>query len=428
MNTWSAEYAFCDAPEQVIKSNIKSPNEVKGKPLGEKKNSGRKRKLKQLQWVQCENAKCGKWRSAPATVNVGALPEKWFCSMNTWNLALNNCDIPNPAEEESFIKKKGRAPSFKGRQKKGRNSFSSADGRKRNASPKNPHMEAKHLGRPTAKNTPGKHVWQWVQCERCEKWRRLSSNIDISSISESWYCVMNTWDSGRAHCSADQEDDHDGSSEPSSTSAIASVWAGLNCSRRDKSKLSYRDMIFATNGFIKKVYTETALPWTDANGKLHYRDDQYRDSIFYCDPEATKKRKVTQVQPAVENELNVQDISVLEDTILTKLTVRSYSMMQLAVEIQLECDRMRQSNLNAAPYYSYQVIQTTLNELKSRGILERANPKSKKNGENIVSDEPLYRRKLKKPLKGWKPWKMADLNKCPLRVDWGPNTNVAQYS
>jgi hypothetical protein len=36
-------------------------------------------------WVQCENAECNKWRKLPQLVDVDALPEKWYCSMNLWD-------------------------------------------------------------------------------------------------------------------------------------------------------------------------------------------------------------------------------------------------------------------------------------------------------------------------------------------------------
>lgn len=45
-------------------------------------------------WVQCES--CHKWRALPSTVNLSLLPEKWYCTLNTYDKERNRC---NAAEE-----------------------------------------------------------------------------------------------------------------------------------------------------------------------------------------------------------------------------------------------------------------------------------------------------------------------------------------
>lgn len=49
----------------------------------------------QQQWVGCE--KCEKWRKLPANVAPEDLPDVWYCSMNTWDVSLANCDAPEEA-------------------------------------------------------------------------------------------------------------------------------------------------------------------------------------------------------------------------------------------------------------------------------------------------------------------------------------------
>jgi hypothetical protein len=34
----------------------------------------------------------------------------------------------------------------------------------------------------------------WVQCDKCQKWRRLPNEIDVNSLPATWYCKMNRWD------------------------------------------------------------------------------------------------------------------------------------------------------------------------------------------------------------------------------------------
>ena len=51
---------------------------------------------------------------------------------------------------------------------------------------------------------------QWVQCDACEKWRRLPKREHENypdELSDSWTCEMNTWNSEYASCSAPQEED-----------------------------------------------------------------------------------------------------------------------------------------------------------------------------------------------------------------------------
>ena len=42
----------------------------------------------------------------------------------------------------------------------------------------------------------------WVQCEKCEKSRRVSPRISADDLRDVWYCSMNTWDMNLASCTA----------------------------------------------------------------------------------------------------------------------------------------------------------------------------------------------------------------------------------
>ena len=46
---------------------------------------------------------------------------------------------------------------------------------------------------------------QWVQCDGCQKWRRLPAHVDVASLPERWFCSMNRWDSQRSQCSDPEE-------------------------------------------------------------------------------------------------------------------------------------------------------------------------------------------------------------------------------
>jgi hypothetical protein len=40
----------------------------------------------------------------------------------------------------------------------------------------------------------------WVQCEKCNKWRRVPWNVDADKLPDLWECHMNYWDLDKASC------------------------------------------------------------------------------------------------------------------------------------------------------------------------------------------------------------------------------------
>ncbi|KAF4139163.1 CW-type Zinc Finger [Phytophthora infestans] len=45
----------------------------------------------------------------------------------------------------------------------------------------------------------------WVQCDKCQKWRRLPNQVNVSELPTVWYCKMNKWDKRHNKCSALEE-------------------------------------------------------------------------------------------------------------------------------------------------------------------------------------------------------------------------------
>lgn len=46
---------------------------------------------------------------------------------------------------------------------------------------------------------------QWVQCDKCRKWRSIPNHVDMESLPESWYCGMNQWDATHNDCRQAEE-------------------------------------------------------------------------------------------------------------------------------------------------------------------------------------------------------------------------------
>ncbi|OQS00516.1 hypothetical protein ACHHYP_03443 [Achlya hypogyna] len=45
----------------------------------------------------------------------------------------------------------------------------------------------------------------WVQCDKCQKWRKLPDSVDVSELPAIWYCRMNKWSRRFNKCSAAEE-------------------------------------------------------------------------------------------------------------------------------------------------------------------------------------------------------------------------------
>lgn len=54
--------------------------------------------------------------------------------------------------------------------------------------------------------TTGSANATWIQCDRCNKWRRLRGVVDAKKLPSKWYCSMNKNDPERASCSAEEEE------------------------------------------------------------------------------------------------------------------------------------------------------------------------------------------------------------------------------
>ena len=47
---------------------------------------------------------------------------------------------------------------------------------------------------------------EWVQCDQCEKWRKVHPQISADNLPDVWNCSMNTWDKNLASCTAAEEE------------------------------------------------------------------------------------------------------------------------------------------------------------------------------------------------------------------------------
>ncbi|GKY91742.1 hypothetical protein MPSEU_000145900 [Mayamaea pseudoterrestris] len=98
-----------------------------------------------------------------------------------------------------------------------------------------PAMETESFAQSTAGVADETDNLEWVQCESCQKWRKLPAHVSADDLPETWYCNMNTWNSASASCDA-PEDKADGLQDINFHTGAGS------------GKLSYRNLIFGNTG------------------------------------------------------------------------------------------------------------------------------------------------------------------------------------
>lgn len=89
---------------------------------------------------------------------------------------------------------------------------------------------------------------EWVQCEKCEKWRRLPPRVKAKDLPDVWTCDMNDWDPRSASCAVQEDHKVDKAINPDKDIIGKD---GLN-SGVQTNKLSYRNLIRIPNRTISE--------------------------------------------------------------------------------------------------------------------------------------------------------------------------------
>ncbi|KAL3942197.1 MAG: hypothetical protein SGBAC_003576 [Bacillariaceae sp.] len=90
---------------------------------------------------------------------------------------------------------------------------------------------------------------EWVQCEKCEKWRKLPPYMAADELPDKWYCSLNTWNEASASCDAaeDKADAHH-----------QEVGVFGNMPQGHVGKYSYRSMIYGSGRKYNRPMSEKA--------------------------------------------------------------------------------------------------------------------------------------------------------------------------
>lgn len=206
-------------------------------------------------WVQCDI--CSKWRLLPKGVDPSTLPEVWQCSMNIWDALRNNCE----AEEEEYTGESADADLVASidaaeEGKEGRGKVGKRGGKsKRSADDaNNADRESDDEARSTKKRSrfnslapgvmPVVEKVNWVQCNKCTKWRKVPLSIKIESLPDVWFCALNTWNLGVAKCTAKEENDNTVDSGGNMAGHLSPTnRSRQNQIRRNSSSISHLDLL-----------------------------------------------------------------------------------------------------------------------------------------------------------------------------------------
>ena len=226
-NIHDPKRASCDAPEQTQKEVAK-----------ERKRAKKKKQRIIEAAAAAEGEKREKVRSPYPVENADELVQSKRYSPGP-GIQLEN------AEDQTKSDRKGGA--LGGR--KGRPAFASSDtldtgvesvpeirrgrGRPRRSTAQGD-KESGHYPSNKGNSDDADNV-EWVQCEKCDKWRKLPPHISASELPDVWYCNMNTWSSCLT-CD-DPEDKADGLLD-----------VGFLGTSGAAGKVSYRNLIFGSTG------------------------------------------------------------------------------------------------------------------------------------------------------------------------------------
>jgi len=263
LNTYDKKRASCDAPEQTAKQAAKEKKRIK------------KRKQRQI-----EAAAAGAEGKGNSTTGSESAKERSLTrSPRPRSPIPRNPRLPTDAAGNSSTKVRSTTPvnaspnSDSGNEsnnnKGGKKSTSSSVGKKGRSNnqlttveenqteSKTPEVK-RRPGRPRRNATQNKESdngsgngttqaqadeadnLEWVQCDKCHKWRKLPPHISADELPEVWHCSMNTWNPAAARCEV-EEDKADGLQDI----GFGNAGAGAN-------KLSYRNLIFGQTGRNQK--------------------------------------------------------------------------------------------------------------------------------------------------------------------------------
>lgn len=228
-------------------------------------------------------------------MNSKELPEKWYCKNNVYD-NYNSCEIPEQitaAAIDTLVDAPTRQKRCSGANASSTDPTEDSETvdtsevlkKRRRASANDAESVEKKVDKEKNKDKKSQQDEQeWVQCESCQKWRRLPADgsIKSESLPDVWYCSMNTWNKDEASCVADEENYNE-----KTYTTIMGIGASTNTNNTPTSKLSYRHLIFGTGRKSHRPYADRAK----AEDSLFAKADENGWSLLYSDSDSFQSKK-----------------------------------------------------------------------------------------------------------------------------------------
>ncbi len=144
---------------------------------------------------------------------------------------------------------------------------------------------------------------EWVQCDKCEKWRKLPPHISADELPDIWNCSMNTWNPSNASCDAEED-----KADAYHQEVGATEW---QLRQTHAGKYSYRQMIFGTGArkhnrpmSERARAAESLFRQAVVNDEQPYPTTQYTKSSAFLPRQSNFDKR----NAVVENTLSIIDV------------------------------------------------------------------------------------------------------------------------
>jgi len=246
MNTWDPKHADCSVAEQTLKQIQKERRRAK-------KRAKQQQRLEALETIERDPKPRGTKsaqnspRPNKPVVKVGKNTDLESKRASPLPSSTSIESGPDPKEKRG---RKGKKEKDEAKQSEAQRAVAAAEvtpkkpGRKRGRPARNHAVETPR----TSESKDDDNV-EWVQCEKCEKWRKLPPYMSADELPDSWYCSLNTWNEASASCDApeDQADAHH-----------QEVGVFGNMPQGHVGKYSYRSMIYGSGRKYNRPMSEKA--------------------------------------------------------------------------------------------------------------------------------------------------------------------------
>jgi CW-type Zinc Finger len=261
LNVYDPKRISCDAPEQTAKQALKELKRAKKRAKRlEQLEAEKAEKAANQEEVKKESGKKDPAVAVPSHAVSPKPPTKLVIKMTAKpkeGVVVKAEDQSESGSEENKSEKKRRGKKGKviqqqqhkeqqqQQQQSPQQEPDTTESQAESTAPVGDPPKKKKRGRPPRNTTSSSSQdnrdadnVEWVQCEKCSKWRKLPADLSADELPDVWVCSMNSWNPAVASCKASEE-----TTDAQHQEVGNSEW---QLRQTHAGKYSYRTMIFGT--------------------------------------------------------------------------------------------------------------------------------------------------------------------------------------